>query len=232
MTLHGRRWIGALVGLAATASLAVAVVAYIQRLPDPNTADRRGLFRWLVDCDLGQESLDIQLTLLRRVERELAGGVDFRDVLPMLEPAQRQRLQANADLLARCWFAQAADTYFAAPESERSTVLGQQLDHVRRLGIVEQLSALDQWSQQHPPSEGNRPAAKSIATESSPKESTGANHWLATMTAQAARVQRWIDEATPVVQRRLSQYFAALRTRMLVEYFRDFGGLGSLLPSG
>ena len=35
-------------GALATVSLAVAVAAYIQRLPAPEETDQRGLFRWLV----------------------------------------------------------------------------------------------------------------------------------------------------------------------------------------
>src|SRR5712691_4738328 len=113
----------ALLALSATASLVVAMAALIQRLPDPNTADRRGLFRWLVECDLKQESPDLQFTILRRVERELVAGVDFRDVMTVLKPGQRRLLLQNADLLARCWFRQAADNYFAAPEGQRAAIL-------------------------------------------------------------------------------------------------------------
>jgi hypothetical protein len=221
-----------LLGLSASASLVVAVAALIQRLPDPNTADRRGLFRWLVECDLKQESPDLQLTILRRVERELVAGVDFRDVMTALKPGQRRLLLQNADLLARCWFRQAADNYFAAPESQRAAILGQQLNAVRRLGIMDQLSALDQWSEKQQPNVGENAAITSATTRSTGTIPAAGGHWLEALVAQGIRIQRWIAEAAPQAQHRLSRYFAAMRDRLLADYFQQFGGLGNLLPSG
>jgi hypothetical protein len=224
--------IALLLVLSATASLAVAVAALIQRLPDPNTADRRGLFRWLVECNLKEESPDLQLTILHRVERELVTGVDFRDVMAVLDPDQRRLLSQNADLLACCWFRQAADNYFAAPESRRATILGQQLVAVRRLGIMEQLSALDQWSERQQPTPGENSAVASAMTRAASANPAASGHWLEALAAQGTRVQRWIAEAAPQAQHRLSKYFAAVRDRLLADYFQQFGGLGNLLPSG
>src|SRR2546423_12898775 len=100
-----RRRYGIFIGLPlvviGTASLAFAVAAYIQRLPDPETADRRGLFRWLVQCDLREEPSDVQRVIMRRVEEELLAGIDFREVASMIDDSQREQLLANADLLAQ-----------------------------------------------------------------------------------------------------------------------------------
>ena len=237
MTVRRRRLlIVTVLGLLATASL-VAVAAYIQRLPDPNTADRRGLFRWLVECDLKDEPLDVQLSLMRRTEQELAAGIDFRDVMSMLDCDQRRRLVDNADQLARCWFQQAAGVYFAAPEGQRTAVLGQQLDAVRRLGIMDQLSAIERWAQQPAGSAERVSQEQTEGTERVGKRLEPAGSAIplaapsskAEMTAQTARIQRWVDEATPRDRPRLSQYFDALRDRILAESMQQLSSLGKLL---
>ena len=95
----------------ATASIAVAVAAYIQRLPEPETADRQGLFRWLVQTHLREEPQDIQTRLLNRVEQELANGIDLTQSLSQIDSAQRSRLLENVDRLAECWFFREAERY-------------------------------------------------------------------------------------------------------------------------
>src|SRR5438552_2898791 len=136
-------FIGLPMAVIGTASLAFAVAAYIQRLPDPETADRRGLFRWLIERDLREEPRDLQLAIMGRVEKELLAGVDFREVAAMLNDSQRKLLLENADLLARAWFAREADRYHAEPELNRPQLLGRQIEQIQRLGIMDQLSALE-----------------------------------------------------------------------------------------
>ena len=106
----------------ATASIAVAVAAYIQRLPEPETADRQGLFRWLVQTHLREEPQDIQTRLLNRVEQELANGIDLTQSLSQIDSAQRSRLLENVDRLAECWFFREAERFYAEPESGRIDV--------------------------------------------------------------------------------------------------------------
>ncbi len=238
MTVRSRPLlIVAVLGVLATASL-VAVAAYIQRLPDPETADQRGLFRWLVECDLNDEPPDVQLTLMRRMEQELAAGIDFHDVMTMLDSEQRCRLIKNADQLARCWFQQAARAYFEMPESQRAGVLARQLDAVRRLGIMEQLSAIERWAQQ-PPANGalvSQRQTEGTASAGKKAEALKAEAPVAAppskaemAAAQMARIQRWVDEAAPRDRRQLSEYFAALRNRIFTESIQQLGGLGKLL---
>jgi hypothetical protein len=227
----------AVLSVLATASL-VAVAAYIQRLPDPETADQRGLFRWLVECDLKDEPHDVQLTLMRRMEQELAAGIDFHDVMTMLDSEQRRRLIENADQLARCWFQQAARAYFEMPESQRADVLGRQLDAVRRLGIMDQLAAIEHWAQQ-PAANGARVSQQQTeGTERVGKRAEAVKAEAVAIAppskaemaaAQMARIQRWVDEAAPRDRRQLSEYFAALRNRVFAESLQQLGGLGKLL---
>jgi hypothetical protein len=226
-----RRRFGIFIGLPmaviGTASLAFAVAAYIQRLPDPETADRRGLFRWLVERDLRDEPRDLQLAIMRRVEKELLAGVDFREVAAMLNDSQRKLLLENADLLARAWFHREAELYLAAPEPTRPLVLGRQIEQIQRLGIMDQLSALENWSAEHGSGVGaqgsEKPAAPGAATHATTNS-------LATIATQIKRVERWLVEAEPPERPRLAQFFTALRDRLLLNSFRNFDSLRNWLP--
>lgn len=109
---------GLIVGLAVAvvgiAGVAIGVAAYLKRLPDPQTADRRGLFRWLVECDLRQQPVETKLVILQRMEGELLKGIDFREIASMLNDQQRRKLLENADLLANLWFRRQSDRYFGS----------------------------------------------------------------------------------------------------------------------
>ncbi len=220
-------FIGLPMAVIGTASLAFAVAVYIQRLPDPETADRRGLFRWLIERDLREEPRGLQLVMMQRVERELLAGVDFREVAAMLNDAQRQLLLNNADLLARAWFAREADRYLAEPESTRPLMVGRQIEQVQKLGIMDQLSALENWTTGQGSRVGgegsDKPAAAGAATHSTTNS-------LAALATQIKRVEIWLTEAEPQERLRLAQYFAALRDRLLLNSLRDFGGLRNWLP--
>jgi hypothetical protein len=203
-----RRW-GFLVTLAiavfGTASLAFAVVAYLKRLPDPETADRRGVFRWLVESDLRNEPSETQRVILRRVESELLKGIDFRDIASKLNDAQRRQLLENADLLAGLWFRRQADRYFGASTSDRPNVLGDQIAQIHRLGIIDQLSALENAG---PANGGTATAATTLAT----------------------RIDRWLAEASPHERPRLAQYFAAVRDRMFWDGIQNAANVRDWLP--
>src|SRR5690606_20551307 len=54
----------------AAVSFVAAVNMNPYRLPDPEHADREGLFRWLVTRDLSQEGADLRRLLVARLERE------------------------------------------------------------------------------------------------------------------------------------------------------------------
>lgn len=227
-----RRRFGIFIGLPmaviGTASLAFAVAAYIQRLPDPETADRRGLFRWLVERDLREEPRDLQLAIMGRVEKELLAGVDFREVAAMLNDSQRKLLLENADLLARAWFAREADRYLAEQEPNRPLVLGRQIEQIQRLGIMDQLSALENWSVGKGTARvgdqgSEKPAAAGAATHSTTNS-------LAGLVTQIKRVERWLAEAEPQDRPRLAQFFTALRDRLLLNSLRDFGSIHNWLP--
>jgi hypothetical protein len=185
-----------------TASLAIAVVAYLKRLPDPETADRRGVFRWLVESDLRAEPAETQWGVMRRVEGELLKGIDFREIASKLNDAQRRKLFENADFLAGLWFRGQADRYFGASTTDRPNVLGDQVAQIHRLGIMDQLSALENASL------ANGAAATTAAT----------------------RIDRWLADAGPHERPRLAQYFAALRDRIFWDGIQNAAQVRNWLP--
>jgi len=206
MTIRRRRVIvGLAVAAVGVASLAIAVVAYLKRLPDPQTADRRGLFRWLVQCDLREEPAEMKLVIMQRMEGELLKGINFREIVSSLNDAQRQRLLENADLLANFWFRRQSERYFGAPKSDRPNVLGEQVSQIHRLGLMDQLSAL----------ENSSPANDSIA---------------ATASTFIKRIDRWLAEAAPSERPRLVEYFGALRDRMLWDGIQNAANIRNWLP--
>ena len=176
----------AVAGLA-TASIAVAVAAYIQRLPAPEQADQQGLFRWLVQTHLRDEPQDIQLRLLNRVEQELIHGIDLTQCLTQIDPEQCARLRENVDRLAECWFFREADRFFAEPQAGRIALLRHQAERVRQLGILEQIAKL---------------------------EGHGGDTASARMTAvadNARRIDRWLTDVPAPQREPMNQYFTALR---------------------
>jgi hypothetical protein len=191
--MMNRRGLIIFVGVAglATASIAVAVAALIQRLPDPEHADRQGLFRWLVQTHLRDEPEDIQLRLLNRVEQELVHGIDLTQCLTQIDSQQCERLRENVDRLAECWFFREADRYFAEPANGRTALLQRQAERVRQLGILEQIAALD----------GH--ADKSATAR------------MAAVADNARRLDRWLIDVAPQERDRFSQYFSALRAALV-----------------
>lgn len=200
---------GLLVGLAVAvvgiASVAIGVAAYLKRLPDPQTADRRGLFRWLVECDLRQEPVETKLVILQRMEDELLKGIDFREIASMLNDQQRRKLLENADLLASLWFRRQSDRYFGAAAADRSNLLGEQVSQIHRLGIMDQLSALE-----------NRSSANDSDT--------------AAASTFVKRIDRWLAEADSSERPRLVEYFGALRDRMLWDGLQNAANIRNWLP--
>jgi hypothetical protein len=180
----------AVAGLA-TASIAVAVAAYIQRLPEPEQADQQGLFRWLVQTHLRDEPQDIQLRLLNRVEQELGRGIDLTQCLTQIDSDQCKRLLENVDRLAECWFFREADRYFAEPEPGRTTLIRHQAQRVRELGILEQIAALE--------GHGTDTASAKMAAAAD----------------NARRLDRWLIDVAPQQRDRLNQYFSALRAALV-----------------
>jgi hypothetical protein len=162
------------------AACAGGVVLYATRMPDPQTADLRGLLRWLVTRDLSQEPDATQEQLLSRLEGELRGGLELTAGDQLTED-QRARLVENADLLGRRWFLKQVEQYTALAASEKATFLDRQIDEVQQSGVVQALVAVLE------------PAGSSASTNAWSSLNERIGHWTARMEAgRKAKVEEFL----------------------------------------
>ncbi len=216
-------FVGVVLAAMATASLAAAVTALIKRLPEPETADRRGLFRWLIECDLREQPWDLRLRIVNRIEQELLAGIDLREVAAMLNADQCRQMLANGDELARCWFIREANRYASERQDRRTALLGQQIEQFRRLGILDQLTAVEQWvsrdSTDRGPAAGTGSPPASAATSLPPSPELSA---MAAFAASTKRIEHWLAATIPSERTRLVDFFAAIRNRMVSDTLRGW----------
>ena len=107
-----------------------AVQATWFSLPDPRTADREGLFRWLVLRDLEQEPLETQHLLVDRLQEELLRGIDGGEDAGQLSEGYREQLVRNVEHLKRVWFNLRADQYAELPDEKKTPFLERQIEVV------------------------------------------------------------------------------------------------------
>jgi hypothetical protein len=177
-----------LLGALVVTTCAGAAFLYATRMPDPATADLRGLLRWLVTRDLSTEDVAVQEQLLARLEAELRKGIALGDARDQLTDEQRAALVANADVLGRRWFLKQVDRYFAHADGERARFLSVQIDDIEQSGIAAALSAL-------------------LAEDSGPSKSMWAS--------LSQRVQRWSARLAPEQKAQVHQYVAAVQGNLL-----------------
>jgi hypothetical protein len=187
-----------LLGMLVVTTCAGGVFLYASRMPDPATADLRGLLRWLVTRDLSNEDVAIQEQLLARLEAELRNGFDVAGARDQLTDEQRQALVANADLLGRRWFLKQVDRYFTRSDAKRGEYLSKQIDDIERSGVARTLSALL--------AEGDGPSKSMWASLS-------------------RRVERWTARLAPEQKAKAEQYVAAVQGNLLWRALR--ASLGS-----
>jgi hypothetical protein len=186
-----------LLGALVVTTCAGGAFLYATRMPDPATADLRGLLRWLVTRDLSSEDAAVQDQLLARLEVELRNGIDLADSQAQLTDEQRTALVANAEVLGRRWFFKQVDRYFAHSDAQRPRFLSEQIDDIERSGIATALSAL--------------------FADSEPSK----NMWA----SLSRRVQRWTARLAPEEKAKADQYVAAVQGNLLWRTLR--ASLGS-----
>lgn len=177
-----------LLGALVVTTCAGGAFLYATRMPDPATADLRGLLRWLVTRDLSAEDVTVQEQLLARLEAELRNGLKLGDARDQLTDEQRTALVANADLLGRRWFLKQVDHYFAQADAERARFLSEQIDDIEQSGIAKTLAIL-------------------LA-----EDSGAANGMWADL---SRRVQRWSARLAPEQKAQVQQYVAAVQSNVL-----------------
>jgi hypothetical protein len=176
---------------AVVAGLATVVIGLCSpRLPDPATADREGLLRWLVTQDLSQEPLDTRLTLARRLEQEFGEKIDWAAVGKRLDGPQRDRLWENVALLLEPWFADKVDGYFRLPESGRPAYVDRTIE------------LIDNWK-------------GAVALAADPPAGNPCAKRPGLLELLAERIGRWMQSVTPHRRDEARQFLLAVQTRWL-----------------
>jgi len=173
------------------AGLVTVVIGFCApRLPDPATADRNGLLRWVVTQDLSQEPYERRLVLARRLEHEFGERVDWPTVGNGLNEPQKQRLWDNVQVLLEPWFADKVDGYFAVREAER------------RAFVDRTLELIENWK-----------GAAALCADPPPGAGDGKRPGLLEVFAE--RVARWTRSASPQRRDQVRQFLLAVQTRWL-----------------
>jgi hypothetical protein len=173
------------------AGVVAAVVVLRNRLPDPATADRDGLFRWLVTRDLSQEPLETQRALVRRLEEEFQGGLDCKSAAETLSEEQRTRLWTNVLVLLKPWFLDNVEQYSALAAAERQAYVDKFLESVTSWQDIEAFC---------PPQEKASPAS-------------GASDSLIGVLLRS--VKQWEEASAPPQKGQISEFLAAVKSRYL-----------------
>ncbi len=178
--------------LGAIVVLATAYWASEFRLPDPATANREGLIRWLVQRDLGNEAEEIRSTLLKRLQEEVEADLDPAALRTQLDARYHHRVWANVLVLIETWYSAKIDSYLATPASEQPACLDQAIAEVQ------------QW--------------KGLAALRPDQELTGSAvpSEVALLEVFAQRVTVWKEKASPQRRQEITEFDAALRRQWVL----------------
>lgn len=124
---HGLAALAALVVIAAGAVTAGSWM--LLRDPDPATASRQTLLRWLVLSDIARQPRARQLALVDRLETELQAGFDVSQA-DQLSDQRRTLLQENITTLKRLWFVERVEQYSALSAAEKSAFMDERVNTV------------------------------------------------------------------------------------------------------
>ncbi len=191
LTLRRRPGVALLLAAFALVSAALATTTdlWLYRLPDPATADREGLLRWMALRDLSQEPPEVRDLLIRRFEEELDKGLEFSSRGEVKE-SYRQQVRRNIRLLVVDWFRKGAQRYEATPPRERTELLEQQIAKLQRWNVVEMVLAA---------SAGGKKQLSDL------ERLMAFDNWA----------QGWIAEAAPQEQPLLRNYVTALEGQLV-----------------
>lgn len=124
--------VAAVVLSAVSAAVGMQIHAWLYRLPDPGTADREGLVRWLVIADLGEHDDATCRTLVDRCEAVFADDGELPGQTAELGDEDRQRVQRNIERLKEVWFHARVDEYLALEDDKRPAFLDRQIGNIFR----------------------------------------------------------------------------------------------------
>lgn len=124
-----------LIILLSGAVAAATVYVKVIRLPNPETADARGLMRWLVQRDLSKQPDDVQRTIVDRLLETLPSTGEWTDDVE-LSDRQKSLLTENSELLKQVWFVSRVEQFFQLQPEEHDAFLDEQIDTVARLSTM------------------------------------------------------------------------------------------------
>lgn len=157
------------------------------RVPNPATADREGLIRWLVLRDLGSEPAEIRSTLLRRLQDEAKGDLDPAELGEQLDERYCDRLWTNVLVLIETWYLNQVDTYQATPASGRVACLDRAITEVQ------------QW--------------KDLAALQPGIDTDTRSSGVAMLELVGKQVAIWKEQASPERQKEIAEFDVAFRGR-------------------
>ena len=127
------RGTAALVVLLILVAGGIAATGWVYSLPpDPQTASREAILRWLVLGDVAQQSTAMQVALVDRLESEL--DQDFGTSATELSHAQLKTLEHNVSTLKRVWFVERARRYSNLESQERPAYMDARVQTVMAIG--------------------------------------------------------------------------------------------------
>ena len=116
--------------------VSVAAVALVARswafpsVPDPESASREAILRWLVQGNVADQPEETQLAFVDRLEREMSAGLDVSPASELLSENQREQLERNISTLKRVWFVSQVESYAQTDADERNAFMDQRIDTV------------------------------------------------------------------------------------------------------
>lgn len=122
------RWLWLGLALAACAVVALAGGLSLSYLgpPDPRTASRDALVRWLAVGDVASQPSEVQDGFVDRLASELRTDADFGDV-GRATATQREQLTANVETLKARWFVSRVERHAALTGAPRTVHLDEQI---------------------------------------------------------------------------------------------------------
>jgi hypothetical protein len=111
-------------------SIAAAVEAARQGLPEPVFSDPLERLRWLSLHDIRQEPRDVKLRHAHRLEEDFSKKVDWQGQIELFDDTQWKQFEENFDELMRIWFMQKVDTWSSLPAEDQNLYLDDQLGYL------------------------------------------------------------------------------------------------------
>lgn len=121
-------------------SVAASVQAIRTGLPSPAEDRHEELLRALTAGRVNELPAEHQRVLLRQLENELRGGVDWQQTLDEIHPRKQRLVADNIGDLASLWMNEKMDEYFSLPnEYEKERYLDEEIGRVLRWKTTQSL---------------------------------------------------------------------------------------------